>query len=166
MKHLQSVKPAFIDLNELGARLNLAFSSRLVLRDKIIALDERKKSVMVVEMRDDAAPSVINLGEIASISIRKTYGSIGPGELKTKNIEQFLDRIDLHFAFRNGDDTIILPFYEKDHDLPRDRAKMHRNAKTWQLILSRIIDADKTKSLIDRQGTALINRSLAALSYK
>lgn len=158
-------KPNFIQLTEIGARFNLNFSSQLVLRSKIIALDERKKSLMVLDNGNDGRhPIFIDLREVGSVTVKKTYGSIGPGELKSKDIEQFLQRIELQFELRNNREILVLPFYESEADDQKNRLVMHRNAKTWQMILSRIVESEANKFITRRLRKPLVLPAVKRLS--
>jgi len=139
MKNVQTrfAKSKYSELNELGTRFNLSFSSRLVFSNKIIALDGTKKCLLVLNTDNELGePCLIDLNDVAVITVKKSYGSIKQGELKNKGIEEFLKRIDLEFEFSNRTETIVLPFYEPGTDDPGDRTKLNRNAKTWHMILS------------------------------
>ena len=57
------------------------------------------------------------------------------------------------FELGNNNETISLPFYDREIDDQRDRPKMDRNAKNWQMILSKIIRAKTGKN--DQTNKAL-----------
>ena len=139
-------KSKYVEVSELGSRFNLSFSSHLVLRKKIIALDGLKKCILVMET--DAAsnqPYVIDLNKVASVTVKQSYGSINQGELKNKDISAFLKRVDLQFEFSNTSETIVLPFYERGSDEQSDLPKLDRNAKIWQMILSKLTGSQTEK---------------------
>ncbi|HJS54446.1 MAG TPA: hypothetical protein VJ765_07885 [Chitinophagaceae bacterium] len=132
-------KATYLKVSGLGTRLNLSFSSQLVFGNKIIALDGIKKRLLVLDTDKELnQPYVIDLNSLAAVSVKKSYGSIGQGQLKNKGIEEFLKRIDLQFEFNNKNEPIVLSFYDCEIDDQRDRPKLIRNAKNWQMILSKI----------------------------
>src|SRR6188768_1318077 len=89
-KNIKSVKKVFLKLSELGSRLNLSFSSHVMLIDKVIALDGIKRKLLVAKVADDLeSPYTIELNEVKEISIRKTYSNIKPGELNKKSLMNF-----------------------------------------------------------------------------
>ena len=140
-KNIKSVKKVFLKLSELGSRLNLSFSSHVLLIDKVIALDGIKRKLLVAKIADDLESSyTIELDEVKEISISKTYGNIKPGELNKKKFNEFLETILLQFEFINQDKKIGLPFYEYDKHGIQNLEKLERNARIWQMILSKIIN--------------------------
>lgn len=141
MKSVDTVfaKSKYLEVSELGSRYGLSFSSQLVLNDKIIALDGLQKCLLVVEMNNKpSTPNIIDLKKVSAVTVRKVYGKINQGELESRGIDEFLDKVDLQFQFNNGPETIVLPFYDRLVNHKRHRAKLARNAKNWQMILSKM----------------------------
>ena len=140
-KNIKSVKKVFLKLSELGSRLNLSFSSHVMLIDKVIALDGIKRKLLVAKVADDLeSPYTIELNEVKEISIRKTYSNIKPGELNKKKFNEFLETILLQFEFKNQNKKIGVPFYESDKHGIQNLDKLERNARIWQMILSKMIN--------------------------
>jgi hypothetical protein len=138
-------KSKYLELSEYGSRLNLSFSSHLKFGNRIIALDGLKRRLLVLETDKELKhPYVIDLEKVAAISVKKSYGKINHGELKNKRIEEFLKKIDLQFEFSNSIDIVVLPFYDCESDNQKDRPKLERNAKNWQLILSKLAGSQLT----------------------
>ena len=132
-------KSKYVQLSELGSRFNLSFSGQLTLSNSIIALDGVKKSLLVFETNKPLNQAyVIELKKVAAITVKKMYGSIRPGELKNKKIDEFLKRIDLQFEYEDNNKTIVLPFYERETDDRRDLQELERYAGNWQVMLSKI----------------------------
>jgi len=148
MKNLQTrfAKSKYLAVSEFGTRFDLSFSSQLVFGNKIVALDGRKKCLLVLDAVDELSePVLIYLSDIVAVTIKKSYGSIKQGELKNKGIDEFLKRIDLQFEFRDKAETIILSCYESEIDDQIDRAKLVRDVKNWQMILSKMADSKPEK---------------------
>lgn len=143
-KNMMPVKKVFLKLSELGSRLNLSFSSHVLLIDKVIALDGIKKKLLVAKIADDLESSyTIELNEIKEISISKTYSNIKPGELNKKKFNEFLETILLQFEYKDQDKKIGLPFYESHKHGIQNLEKLERNARIWQMILSKMINPQK-----------------------
>lgn len=142
MKHTsaRSAKDKYVLLSELGSKYNLCFSSHLVLGNKLVALDGIKKSLLISESDNDwNQPHVIELSEVTAVSVKKSYGSIVSGELKTKGLEAFLKRIDLRFEYGDKNKPFVLTFYDSEANAPQDIPRLTRNAKNWQMILSKML---------------------------
>lgn len=80
---------------------------------------------------------IINLQEVKAISVKKDYRSIQPGALKKRDVDEFLEAIYLQFEYDKK--TVAIPFYEHGKSNFYDLAKLERNARTWQMILSKMI---------------------------
>ena len=142
-------------LSELGSKFNLSFSSHLELSNQLIAVDGLKRMLLVLETGDELnRPYVIDLNKIDSVSIKKSYGSIQPGELRTKKFDEFLRRIDLQFEQRDKNESIVLTFYDSAIDELRQLQTLERNAKNWQMILSKLAWREKYK--IRNDGNKLL----------
>ncbi len=139
-KNIMSVKKVFLKLSELGSRLNLSFSSHVLLIDKVIALDGIKRKLLVAKVADDLeSPYTIELNEVKEISILKTYSNIKPGELNKRKFNEFLETILLQFEYKNQK-KIGVPFYESEKHGIQNLDKLERNARIWQMILSKMIN--------------------------
>ncbi len=167
MKNADTVfaKSKYLAISELGSRYGLSFSSHLILGNRIIALDGVKKLLLVVETDKDASSFIIDLNKVAAVTVRKSYGSINQGELKSKEIEAFLKRIDLHFHLTDNTETIVLPFYNSETDDKKDRPKLAKNAKNWQMILSKIAGLKIYKPGEERNGLPMMQLPLANRTY-
>ena len=90
--------------------------------------------------KESNQPYVIDLNSVAAVSVKKSYGNIDQGQLQNKGIEEFLKRIDLQFEFSSKKENwVCLPFRICEIDDKIDRPKMVKNAKNWQMILSKLI---------------------------
>jgi hypothetical protein len=133
------IRNKYLRLSELGSKLKLSFSSHVRLGSRIIGLDGLKKRLLVVEIKNEESdPYIIELDQVDTISIKKTYSSIKPGELNKKGLRAFLKSIYLQFEYYNENKTIALPFYERDTDRLKDLPTLERNAANWQMILSKM----------------------------
>lgn len=138
-------KDKFQQLSELGSRFNLSFSSQMAIGNKLIALDGIKKSLLVLEPNNK--PFIIELNKVAAVSVKKTYNGIRPGDLNYKGIEQFLKTIELQFVYTNNKGTVSLPFYNCEEDDLHNLPMLERNAKNWQMILSKMTGVPLNKMI-------------------
>jgi len=138
-------KDKFQQLSELGSRFNLSFSSQMAIGNRLIALDGIKKSLLVLETNNRS--SIIELNKVAVVSLKKTYNSIRPGELKNKGIEEFINTIELQFEYINDKGTVNLPFYNSEEDDRPNLPMLERNAKNWQMVLSKMTGAPANKMI-------------------
>ena len=150
MKHrnIRSDKVNYLQFSELGTKFNMSFSSHVILGNKIIGLDGIKKRLLVSEINNGHSKYyIIELDKVKTISVKKCYSSIQPGELNRRKFEEFLKTIHLLFEYKNEADTIVLPFYENEIDNIDDLPKLERNARNWQLILSKMIGSQNNEGI-------------------
>jgi hypothetical protein len=132
---VKSAKDKYKQLSELGSKLNLSFSSHMVIGNKLLALDGIKKCLLVLEANNESY--IIELNKVTSIAVKMTYSSKRSGVLNNEGIEEYLNTIELQFEYSNKG-KICLPFYNCQKDDPQDLPKLERNAKNWHMILSKI----------------------------
>jgi len=151
--HAGFAKDKYLLLSKLGSEFDLSFSSHLVLGDKLIALDGKRKTLLICEPNDEwNRPSIIQLDKLAAVFVKKSYGSIRSGELKHKGFEEFLKAIDLQFEYIDNEHSVVLNFYDSETNLSRELPALERNAKNWQLILSTMIPSRHDKT-VEGNGT-------------
>jgi len=61
------------------------------------------------------------------------------GELSKRGFKEFLETILLYFEYKDERHTVALPFYERGKNSFYDLAMLERNARNWQMILSKMI---------------------------
>ncbi|MES1217212.1 MAG: hypothetical protein ABUT20_16985 [Bacteroidota bacterium] len=139
-------KEKYLLLNKLGAELKLSFSSHLVLARKIIAFDGINRKLLVVNTGNGLNDfSVIDLAAVKSITVNKQYSPIKAGELLKRKFEEFLESITLMFDFEKNVDNKQLHFYRRGIDSYPDLPALERNARIWQMILSKIAGSENHK---------------------
>lgn len=132
----------YVALSEHGSRLNLSFTSHLILGNRIVALDGIRRCLLVLDMGANIERiCLIDLNDIATVTLSKSYGSIKESELVYKGIQDFLEKVELKFKFRNKHETIVLPFYDAGTDEQTNRARLEKNAANWQQLLSKMLGA-------------------------
>lgn len=154
MKHrIKFDKINYSQLCKLGSKFNLSFSNYVALSNKIIGLDVLKRKLLVAEKNNGLfRPYFIELNKISVITVQKIYNSIKAGELKKRRIEEFLQSIRLQLEFENGENTVILPFYERSID---DIHKLHwleSKARNWQMMLSKMLRRKITSPLAKKDN--------------
>lgn len=134
----------YSEISEFGSRLSLSFSSVLSLGNKTIALDGIRKKLLVLDNGDSATINcIIDLDKVKTIWLKKNYKSIKPGELKENGLEEFLESILLQFEYRDEGELFSLAFYEQGKNELYNLPKLERNARNWQMILSKMISPNE-----------------------
>ena len=145
-EHVAFARSKYVALSEYGSKLNLSFTSHLILGNRIAGLDGIRKCLLVLDMGDDGERvCFIDLNDIATVTLSKSYGSINREELVHKGIQDFLEKVQLKFKFKDKNETIVLPFYDATTDEKTNRARLEKNAASWQKLLSKMLAAPLKK---------------------
>jgi hypothetical protein len=129
--------------SQLGIENDLSFSSQERFKNCILGLDGIHRKVLVVTREDAGFGSfIINLREVRNCSVKKIYGSINVGDLKKTKLEQYLERIVLHFELNNHSSVEIV-FYKHFENHLLEVPELEQKAKQWDAILSKMQTVQK-----------------------
>lgn len=136
-KHMNKLLKHF---SELGSTYNLLFSSQTIIKDAMLGLDgiNRKILILTVTEHDTFDHLLLDVDEIKTCSVRKTYGSIKNTRLKNLNLDQYLEEIILHFDFHTSRSPVEVPFYRHLKDPVTQAAELEQKAKDWEMTLSKM----------------------------
>jgi len=131
----------------LATGLRFSFSKELILLNKIIGLDTRRRKLFILKKSNNRPVCcIVDLRDIQNCSVKKTYGSIVAGGLQRKKLEEYLDTISLHLGFKNRKEQIIINFYETGYNSVTELPGLEITAKHWGRIVSNLLhkQADET----------------------
>jgi hypothetical protein len=138
----------FLDyLTRLASLHNLTLSNQEILKDYMIGLDGLQKKLLVVSgiLKGRHHHHVIDLNEVSSCSVKKYYGRIEINGLKNKELNQYLDKIDLQLEFQsNKKPADILMYKRTDNDI-RELPELELKARKWMKLLSEILPGSLKK---------------------
>jgi hypothetical protein len=126
--------------SKVGSDYDLSFSSQEILKQCVFGLDGLHRKILIIKTENEQRVNkVIDLDEVRSCSVKRTFGSINAGDLKKKKLEQHLQKIVLQFEFSNNKLPIEIPFYDHGEYNIYQLSHMEQKAKHWQAILSKLI---------------------------
>jgi hypothetical protein len=124
--------------SHLGSENNLSFSSQELLNHCIIGLDGVNRKILVVTKEGSYYGSfIIDLNEIKTCTVKKIYGAIAGGDLKGRKLEQYLEKIVLHFEMY-GKPSVEIVFYRNFDNHIYEVQELEKKAKHWETILSKM----------------------------
>jgi len=124
--------------NYLGIQHNLSFSSQEALKDCMLGLDGIHRKMLVVTREDGVFDSfIIDLTQIKNCSVKRVYGTIKAGDLKSRKLEQYLEKIVLHFDLKNKP-AVEIVFYKHFDNHIYEIMEMDQKAKAWETVLSKM----------------------------
>lgn len=124
--------------SQLGAENTLNFSSQELLYHCVLGLDGINRKILVVT-REDAFYSslIINLNEVKNCTVKKIFATIKVGDLKKHKLEQYLEKIVLHFEL-HGKPSVEIVFYQNSNNHIYESLELEQKAKHWEAILSKM----------------------------
>ena len=134
--------------NQLGTENGLAFSSNEFLKNSIMGLDGLNRKILFVTKEDQYYGStIIDLKQVKNCSVKKIYGTINGGDLKNHKLEQFLEKIILHFEIYNKPAVEIL-FYTHIENHIYEMHDLEKKARHWEAILSKMRTPMQSNALL------------------
>ena len=124
--------------SQLGTENNLSFSSQERLHHCVLGLDGVNRKILVVTREDDYYGSfIIDLNEVKACTVKKIYGTIQAGDLKHQKLEQYLEKIVLHFELHRKPPVEIMFYRNLDNHI-YETQELEQKAKHWEAILSKM----------------------------
>jgi hypothetical protein len=111
------------------------------LSECIIGFDGKHRKLVVLKQCSQFEYDwyIINLDDVLSCYIKKTYRSIKAGELKKKRIEDYLESIILGLEFLDNRTPVEISFYDRVGHKIWKVSELDRKAKSWQIMLSKML---------------------------
>ena len=129
-------------LGNAGSEHGLNFSSKEILKNKIIGLDGLNETLLILEFENANNIIRINMREVKNCTVEKKYDSIVIGTERKSKIEPQLRSIDLKFVFKNGSEPISVLFYDSSINSIYEMQELEAKAKNWEKMLSGMISKE------------------------
>ena len=134
--------------NQLGTENGLSFSSNEFLKNSIMGLDGLNRKILVVKKEDGFYGSfLIDLKHVKDCSVKKIFGTINGGDLKNNKLEQYLEKIILHFELYNKP-ALEIVFYTHFENHIYESIELEKKARHWEAILSKMRTPLQSGSLL------------------
>jgi len=124
--------------SQMGTEYGLNFSGQEILKNCIIGIDGINRKVLVVRKENELYVSqIIYLNKVKSCSVKKIYGTIKANDLKKHQLEQYLEKIILHFEISDQPPVEVI-FYQHVDNHILEALEMELKAKNWETVLSKM----------------------------
>jgi hypothetical protein len=81
----------------------------------------------------------IELADLRTIAVKKFYKANKAGELRLRNVAEFIHSIHVQLEFRDGRAAIILPLFKKNNAAIKNIQKVERQLFRWYTMISGLI---------------------------
>ena len=124
--------------SRLAMEHNLNLSGQQLLRDAVMGMDGMHRKFILVRKRHHGIETMIlDLDDIKSCSIKKHYGGISRGSLKTNALDHYLEKINLRLLL-HGKPPLELEFYNRNFNKLKELAPLETKARHWESLLSKM----------------------------
>jgi hypothetical protein len=130
----------FSSVKELFKRCRLFCSRHSVLRNRVIGLDLLNIRLLYLQLNKNNSTCVeIRLRDLEDCTVKKQYTPIGAGSLRNNGLHEYLKSISLVLYFKNGRQSIGIPFYEKKKDRLYHLSELEAKARSWQTTVLKLM---------------------------
>lgn len=136
-----------LDLKIVAAHLRLRLSSFAVLTQAAIALDRGKKRLVVMNESDHPYFKTIDLDNVEDCAVKVEYRSINAGDLQDKNIDDFIESVQLHIAHSDPAKSVKVAFYNARLNTIQELKDLAEKAKAWRDKLCEMVPRSINSSL-------------------
>ncbi|CAN5830392.1 hypothetical protein BH11BAC3_BH11BAC3_48060 [soil metagenome] len=129
-------------LNKSGSENNLIFSCRELLNDTGIGVDTAKLKLLFLQQGGQYTYewNIIDLNLITGCSVKKIYKPAYEGNSSDKNLENYLDKIVLHFEFSDYRTPVEIKFYKHITNNIFEMQELENKASKWQALVCKMIE--------------------------
>lgn len=139
-KHNREAMKKLLDqFSRSATEANLSISSQEILKECIFGLDGTHRKIVVVHMENGSPQTnIIELRQYKNCAVKKIYGTIQAGDLKSNKLDHFLEKIIVEFEAENNPSREIA-FYNHSVNHIYETLDMEKKAREWQAILSKLL---------------------------
>jgi hypothetical protein len=135
-----------IVFNRLSSLYYLSFTSRDIFHNKIIGLDGLRRKILIIEDCDQRYDfRFIDLCEVKTCKLKKTYNSVNGNDSKKNILEEYLKVITLQFNFKSESPPVALEFYRNITNSIFNMAELEHKAKQWEALVSKMLPLAEQK---------------------
>ena len=125
-------KKLLADLNKIAAHFKLKLSKIEAVRNTAFALDTLRKKILLIDESDRPFFKTIDLKNIDACTVKVDYTSINAGDLDEKNMEEFVDKVQLQLSHVDPLKSVNIGFYDKNADNVSELRPLIDKATDWR----------------------------------
>ncbi len=125
-------KQLLLELKKIAAHFRLTFSKIEIVRKTAIALDSSNRKLLVMDENDRPYFRTIDLQNVDNCSVKVDYRSISAGDLQGRNMDEFVDKIQLQISHLDPKKSINISFYDMKRNTVKDLKALVDKATMWR----------------------------------
>ena len=128
----KSRKKLLFELKKIAAHFRLSLSKIEIVRKTAIALDVANNRLLVIDENDHPYFKTIDLHRIENCTLSIDYRSIDAGELPRKNMDEFIEKIQLQISHVDPLKSIDIVFYKSEANNVHELGPLIKKATSWR----------------------------------
>jgi hypothetical protein len=120
------------DLNKIAAHFKLKLSKIEAVKNTAFALDTLRKKLLLIDENDRPFFKTIDLRNIEACTVKVDYRSINAGDLDEKNMDEFIDKVELQISHVDPLKSVNIDFYDKNKDNVSELRPLIDKATGWR----------------------------------
>jgi hypothetical protein len=125
-------KKLLSDLNKIAAHFKLKLSKTDAVKKTAFALDDSKKKFLFINADDLPYFKTIDLQNIDTCTVKFDYSRIDAGDLNTKEMDDFIDNVQLQISHIDSSKSINIGFYDSKEDNVSELRALINKATDWR----------------------------------
>ena len=125
-------KKLLYDLNKIAAHFKLKLSKTEAVKTTAFAIDAIRKKFLLIDEKDQPYFKTIDLKNIDACTVKVDYRSINAGDLDKKDMEEFIDKVQLQISHINPLKSVNINFYDKNDDNVVELRSLIDKATEWR----------------------------------
>ena len=127
---------------------NLSFTAQEIFRDLVLALDGPKRKLLIVEEKNKNYDTrIIDLSDVNTCKVKKTYAAIDINAYKRNKPEEYLSSISIELELRTNLSPFVIFFYRSDSNSIYEIKELETRARNWEVLLSKMLQGKTLSSI-------------------
>lgn len=125
-------KKLLSDLTKIAIHFKLKLSKFDAVKNTAFAIDNSKKKFIFIDADELPYFKTIDLHNVHMCTVKFDYSHINAGDLKVKNMDEFVDRVQLEISHFDPSKSINIDFYDSKKDKINELHVLIDKATAWR----------------------------------
>lgn len=125
-------KKLLSDLNKIATHFKLKLSKTEAVKKTAFAIDSSKKKLIFINEDDLPYFKTIDLRNVDTCTVKFDYSQIDAGEVNVKNMDEFIDKVQLQISHFDPSKSLNIGFYDSKKDKVNELGPLIDKATNWR----------------------------------
>jgi len=125
-------KKLLSDLNKIATHFKLKLSKAEAVKNTAFAIDNSRKKFIFINEADLPYFKTIDLRNVDTCTVKFDYSRIDAGDLNVKNMDEFIDKVQLQISHFDPSKSLNIVFYDSKKDKINELSPLIDKATNWR----------------------------------